>query len=143
MSGAAAAWLLVRAGERLVGLALPRVIEVLQPEAAHPVPSGEPALRGITRVRGRLLPVVHLGALLEGAACPAARGEAAVVVEVGERRLCLEVEDAEEVLLDAGFPVPAGTTLPWASAVARHRDHLVPLLDLDALGARIMETASA
>ncbi|HUF36467.1 MAG TPA: chemotaxis protein CheW [Gemmatimonadales bacterium] len=143
MTGAGAAWLLVRAGGRLVGLSLPRVVEVLQPEAAHPVPSREPAVRGITSVRGRLLPVVHLGALLEGAACPTVRSETAVVVEVGARRICLEVEDAEEVLLDTGFPVPAGTTLPWASAVARHRDVLVPLLDLDALGARITETALA
>jgi chemotaxis signal transduction protein len=119
------------------------VVEVLQPGTAHPVPSREPAVRGIASVRGRILPVVHLGALLDGTACPAVRGETGVVVELDGRRLCLEVEDAEEVLLGAGLSVPDGSTLPWAAAVARYQGRLVPLLDLDALGARIRETASA
>lgn len=143
MSRRSGAWLLVRAGGRLVGLALARVVEVLPPARVHPVPSGEPAVRGIASVRGRLVTVVHLGALLEGAACPPAQGEAAVMVEVAGGRLCLELDDAEEVLLGSGLPIPQGTTLPWASAVARHRDGLVPLLDLEALGARIRETATA
>jgi chemotaxis signal transduction protein len=143
MSRGGAAWLLVRAGGRLVGLALPRVVEVLQPGPAHPVPACDPAVRGITRVRGRIVPLVHLGALLEGTACPAVPGEAGVVVELDGRLLCLEVEQAEEVLLGTGLPIPDGATLPWASAVARSREGLVPLLDLDALGARIRETASA
>jgi len=143
MSRGGAAWLLVRAGGRLVGLALPRVVEVLPAGAAHPVPSREPAVRGITSVRGRILPVIHLGALLDGAACPAVPCETGVVVELDGRQLCLEVEGAEEVLLGTGLPVPDGATLPWASAVARYQDRLVPLLDLDALGARIRETASA
>ncbi|HEX6107130.1 MAG TPA: chemotaxis protein CheW [Gemmatimonadales bacterium] len=143
MSRGAAAWLLVRARERLVGLALPRVIEVLDPGAVHAVPALEPAVRGVALVRGRLVPVVHLGALLDGAPCPSARGETGVLVDADGRRLCLEVENAEEVLLGTGLAVPDGATLPWASAVARHENRLVPLLDLDALGARIREAASA
>lgn len=137
------AWLLVRTGGRLVGLALARVVEVLPPATVHPVPSREPAVRGVTSVRGRLVIVVHLGALLDGTACPATPGEAAVMVEVAGSRLCLELDGAEEVLLGSGLPIPQGSTLPWAAAVARHRDVLVPLLDLDALGARIRETATA
>jgi chemotaxis signal transduction protein len=143
MSRGGAAWLLVRAGGRLVGLALARVVEVLPPATAHRIPSGEPAVRGITSVRGRLVTVVHLGALLEGSACPEAPGEALVMVDADGRRFCLELDDAEEVLLGSGLPIPHGTTLPWASAVARHGNALVPLLDLDALGARIRETATA
>ena len=142
MSRGAAAWLLVRAGGRLVGLALPRVVEVLEPEAIHPVPSRDPSVRGVTTVRGRLMPVVDLGLLL-GEAGPGATAGAGVVVEVGGSRLCLQVDGAEEVLLGAGLPIPSGTALPWATAVARYQDQLVPLLDMDALGARIRETASA
>ena len=36
-----------------------------------------------------------------------------------------------------GLPVPPGSALPWAAAVARTDGGLVPLLDLAALGARI------
>ena len=143
MSRNAPAWLMVRAGSRRVGLALPSVVEVLQRGTVHSVPSREPAVRGVTTVRERLIPVIHLGALLEGTACPLVAGETLVVAELGGRRLALEVEDVEEVLLGAGLPVPEGRALPWASAVARHDGGLVPLLDLDLLAIRVTETASA
>ena len=141
MSGAG--HLLVRAGGRLVGLPLDQVIEVLDPGTAFPVPAREPSLRGVAVVRGRILPLVHLGALLDGGPCPAERSETGVLVELAGRRLCLEVEDAESVLYEPGLPVPSGAALPWAAAVARTGSGLVPLLDLAALGARITETSAA
>lgn len=140
MSRAGPSWLLVRAGGRLVGLALTQVVEVLPPGTVYPVPSAEPAVLGVGRVRGRLVPVVHLGTLLDGGS-PAGRGEAAVLVEMDGRQVCLEVDEAGEVLTGRGMPVPDDSVLPWASAVARHEGRLVPLLDLAALGARIRETA--
>jgi chemotaxis signal transduction protein len=136
------AYLLVRAGGRRVGLALGSVVEVLEPGPAFPVPSLGPAVRGITAVRGRLLPLVDLGALLAGRPCGPARGDATVVVQVDGRRLCLEVDDAEAVLRERGLPVPTGSTLPCAAGVARVEEELVPLLDLSALGARITEAAA-
>ncbi|HEY8257997.1 MAG TPA: chemotaxis protein CheW [Gemmatimonadales bacterium] len=140
MSNVRDGYLLVRAGGRCVGLALDQVIEVLDPGDAFPVPAIEPAVRGVTRVRGRIMPLVHLGALLDGSRCPAERGDTAVVVELSGRRVCLEVEAAESVLPGAGLPVPADAEMPWAVAVARTETGLLPLLDLTALGARITET---
>ncbi len=58
------------------------------------------------------------------------------------RRLCLEVDDAEEVLREPGLPVPSDVSLPFAVGVARQDDGIIPLLDLTALGARISETAT-
>ncbi len=136
-----AAYLVVRVGGRRVGLALTSVVEVLEPGPAFPVPSLGPAVRGVTAVRGTLLPVVDLGALLADRPCGATRGDAAVVVQVDGRRICFAVDDAEEQHR-GGLPVPAGSALPWAAGVARHREELVPLLDLTALGARIMEAAA-
>jgi len=139
MSGRASSYLLVRAGGRRVGLALAQVIEVLDPGVAHPVPSVEPAVRGVAQVRGRVLPVIHLGALLDGLPCPPHRGDTAVLVDVEGRRLCLEVDEAEIVSREFGLPVPPETAIPWAHAVARHPEGLVPLLDLTALGTRMSE----
>ncbi len=136
-------YLLVHAGARRVGLPLGQVVEVFDPGPWYPVPSVEPAVRGVSHVRGRILPVVHLGALLEGRPCPAARGEVAVMVQLDGRRLCLEVDHAESVLMEPGLPVPNESTLPWAAAIARLAGELVPLLDLNALGARISESTSA
>jgi chemotaxis signal transduction protein len=141
MSGAG--HLLVRAGHRLVGLPLAQVVEVLDPGTAFPVPATEPAVRGVTVVRGRIVPLVHLGALLEGRACPQDRSEVAVMVELAGRRLCLELEAAETVLYEPGLPIAPGAGLPWAAAVARTEHGLVPLLDLTALGARFTEASAA
>ena len=136
-------WLLVRAGGRTVGLALEQVIEVLDLGPVYPVPSTEPAVRGVTSSRGHIVPLVHLASLLEGRAEPAAGGGTAVMVQLGGRRICLEVDDAEEVLREPGLPVPPDVSLPFAVAVVRREDGIIPLLDLTAIGARIVETATS
>jgi chemotaxis signal transduction protein len=138
-----AGYLVVRAGALLVGLPLTRVIEVLDPGSAFPVPAREAAVRGVTLVRDRITPLVHLGTLLQGGACPPERGEVGVVVDLAGRRVCLEVEAAETILYRAGLKLAPGTGLPCADAVARTDAGLVPLLDFVALGCRIMESAAA
>jgi purine-binding chemotaxis protein CheW len=135
-------WLLVRAGGRRVGLALDQVIEVHDLGPVFPVPSAEPAIRGVTVSRGRIVPLLHLASLLEGPAAVRAEGGTAVMVRLAGRRLCVEVDQAEEVLGEPGLPVPQDVSLPFAAAVARRADGLVPLLDLTDIAARIMETAS-
>jgi chemotaxis signal transduction protein len=130
-------WLLVRAGGRRVGLSLDQVIEVLDLGPVYPVPSTEPAVRGVTSSRGAVVPLVHLAALLDGDPGVGSGGGTAVMVRLGGRRLCLEVDDAEEVLREPGVPVPPDVSLPFAVAVSRQADSIIPLLDLTAVGARI------
>jgi chemotaxis signal transduction protein len=132
-------WLLVRAGERRVGLMLDQVVEVLDLGPVHPVPSLDPAVRGVTSSRGRIVPLVHLATLLGGTG---GQGGTAVLVSLDTRRVCVEVDDAEEVLREPGLPVPPDVSLPFAVAVARRPDGVVPLLDLTAVGTRIAETAT-
>jgi chemotaxis signal transduction protein len=133
-------FLLVRTGARRVGLELSHVLGVTSLGAVHPVPSVEAAVRGVAAVQGKMVPVVHLGALLEGVACPPELTGIGVLVSVDGSRLCLEVDDAELLVRDSALPVPPGTTLPWAFGVAKHADGLVPLLDLSAISSRLMET---
>ena len=134
-----ASFLLVTAGGRLVGLPVESLVAVADFPPPHRVPSSEPALRGVATVRGELMPVVHLGAFLDGGTCPPSVGDAGVVIEVNGVRLCLEVDEADVVVRDAVLPLPPGSALPWARAVARRSGRLVPLLDLSALGARLSE----
>lgn len=141
MNGAGG-FLLVRTGDRRVGLELVHVIEVTQVGAIYTVPTLEPAVRGVADLRGRLVPVIHLGAWLDGRPCPPQAGDLVVVVTVNGRRVCLEIDDAEVVVREPALPVPSGSTLPWAVGVARHPEGLVPLLDLAALGSRFREAAS-
>ena len=143
MSRAGGGFLLVRTGTRRVGLELAHVVEVTQIGLVHRVPSREPAVRGVTSVHGRMVPVVHLGALLDSAVCPATVGDLIVVVTVEGRRVGLEIDDAELVVREPALPMPPGATFPWAIGVARHQEGLVPLLDLAALSSRFMEATSA
>jgi chemotaxis signal transduction protein len=134
-------YLLVRVDGKAYGLPLTRVVEVGDLAEVLEVPRALAAMRGLTPLRGRLVPVVHLGALMGDRSPPATRGQAAVLVELGAgegaRYVAFEVDDADDVVREAALPVPHGESLPWASGVARRRGALVPILDLDALGDRI------
>lgn len=132
-------WLVVRAGRRRVGLMLDQVVEVLDLGPVHPVPATDPAVRGVTSSRGRIVPLIHLATLLGE---PGGEGGTAVLVRIGSRRLCVEVDEAEDVMREPGLPVPPDVSLPFAVGVARRPDGLVPLLDLSAVGARLAEAAT-
>lgn len=140
MSSTGGAFLMVRAGGRRVGLAVEAVIEVREPDALGAIPSLEPALRGVTSLRGQLMPVLNLGALLGGESGP---GLVVVVTELGGRRVGLEVDDAD-VVVGAGVPLlNTDETLPWARAIAVLPDQVyVPLLDLGALMTRLTEVST-
>jgi chemotaxis signal transduction protein len=131
--------LVVLAGRRRVALSLGDLVEVVEPTPPMPVPARQAAFRGLTTVRGTLVPLVHLGALLDGGDAPEAPPQAAVVIAVGGRRICLEVEAVEEVLRVSALPAPPGQGLPWAVGVARTADGLLPVLDVPALGIRLAD----
>jgi chemotaxis signal transduction protein len=142
VSARAGGFLLVRVGQRRVGLLVEQVLEVVQLGEVHPVPVMEAAVRGLVAVHGRMLPLVHLASLLEGRPTPAGTGNVGVVVNISGRRVCLEVDDAEVLIREPALPVPPGETLPWAVGVARHAESLVPLLDLPALSSRLTEATA-
>lgn len=134
-------YLLVHVDGKAYGLPLTRVLEVGDLAEVLAVPRALAAMRGLTPLRGRLVPVVHLGALMGDRSPPPERGRAAVLVEIGAgegaRSVAFEVDDADDVVREPALPVPPGESLPWASGVARRRGALIPILDLDALGDRI------
>ena len=132
-------YLLVRSEGRAYGLPVGRVLEVADAGQVLEVPRSLPAVRGMTPLRGRLVPLIHLGAFLAGRAPPAELGRTVVLVELrgGGRQVAFEVDDADAVVREQAMPVPRGQSLPWASGVAEQDGALVPILDLEALGDRI------
>ena len=134
-------YLLVRSGGKPYGLPVARVLEVGDATEVLSVPRTLPAVRGLTPLRGRLVPLIHLGAFLAGGAAPPQRADVwtIVLVEMGGRQVAFEVDDADAVVREQPLPVPRGQMLPWATGVAAREggEELVPILDLDALGDRI------
>jgi chemotaxis signal transduction protein len=131
--------LLLRADGRPYGLPLARVVAVDDLGEVLAVPHVVAAVRGLTPRRGRLVPLVHLGALLGNRLPPPERGRAAVLVDLsgGGRILALEVDDVDEVVRDAVLPVPPGESLPFAAGVVQRAATLVPVLDCARLESRI------
>ena len=142
MSARAGGFLLVRVGQRRIGLLVDQVLEVVQLGEVHSVPVMDTAVRGLVAVHGRMLPLVHLASLVEGRSTPVGSGNVGIVVNIAGCRVCLEVEEAEMLIREPVLPVPPGETLPWAVGVARHGEFLVPLLDLPALSSRLTEAAA-
>jgi chemotaxis signal transduction protein len=131
-------YLLVRAGGHPYALPLERVVEVADTGAVVDVPRHTPSLRGLTAVRGRLVPLLHLGALLGGRGAPDERGRSHVAVALGGARIAaLEVDDADEVVRGTALPLPPGDDWPLAAGVWQQDGAIVPVLDLAALEERI------
>ncbi len=136
-------YLLVRSEGKSYGLPIGRVLEVGDATEVLNVPRKLPAVCGLTPLRGRLVPLIHLAAFLTGSEAPSTAGggvRTVVLVELGAsgRQVAFEVDDADAVVREQPLPVPRGQTLPWAGGVAEQEGGgLVPILDLDALGDRI------
>lgn len=131
-------WLLVASGDRMFGLPGDGVREILVVEDVLPAPTAHRAVRGVMPVHGRLVPLVHLGAVLaERVALPATPAAVAVVVTVGGRTVALEVDATYDFVRESPDPVPVGWDVPWAGGVARREEDLVPIVNLDVLVERL------
>jgi chemotaxis signal transduction protein len=132
-------YLLVQVEGASYGLPLGPVLQVDDLGEVTEVPRVLPAMRGLTLLAGRLVPLIHLGALLGERSPPPERGQTSVLVDLGggERLVALEVDDADAVIREAVLPAPPGESLPWASGVARREGNLVPILDWSVLVERI------
>jgi chemotaxis signal transduction protein len=136
-------YLLVRSEGKPYGFPVNRVLEVGDATEVLHIPRTLPAVRGLTPLRGRLIPLIHLGAFLSGREAPQVTEgvRTVVLVELGAsgRQVAFEVDDADAVVREEPLPVPRGQTLPWAAGVAEQGSggRLVPILDLDALSDRI------
>lgn len=141
MSTATGRFLVVKVGDEFVGLGLEAVREVVDVAPPREIPSRSPALRGVMPLRDRYVSLLHLGALLSGRTPPAALGDTAVVVRIGQANVALEVEGVEDVADRAAAWVGAPPA-PWGSGVWQVGDDLVTVLDLGVLSERITESGA-
>ena len=130
--------LLVRAGGSKYGLRLDQVLEVVDGFEVSPVPAVHTAVRGVTQMRRRSVPLVHLSSLIANEPAPAGTMETAVLARCLGSLVAFEVDDAESVTNDEQVAVPDAWQLPWVHAVIRAEGSLVPVIDLDVLGERLV-----
>jgi len=129
--------LLVSAGGRQLAFRMADVIEVQEGGEVHRVPAGAPALRGVTTVRGRLVPQVHLGALLDHGTYPPEPCATVVVATTDTGLVAFEVDDADAHPEIEILPAPEDERLSWVSGVLRQQERWVPVLNLTVLEERL------
>lgn len=130
-------YLLVRSGQARYGVPLGDVVEVIDAVDVVFVPAAHPAVRGVSAVRGRLLPRVHLEALLKGQVGPPVTPPTLVVAGAAGRSVAFEVDEVDLAAHGDVLPLPAEWNGPSAIGVAHHDGDLIPVLDVRALLARL------
>lgn len=130
--------LLVRTAGRSIGIPLGDVIAVTGLGVVSRVPSALPAVRGVIVARGRLVTLLHLGALLSGGPCPeGALATTVVLASAGGTIVGLEVEEADTIPDAVLLPPPEGSGFAgWAIGAIRRGQGWIPILNLDALVAQ-------
>lgn len=130
-------YLLVRVGGSRYGLRLDQVLEVVDGCEVSPAPIMHASVRGVTRMRERSVPLVHLASLIGNELPPTDRENTAVLARCLGSLVAFEVEDAEAVAVDETADVPDAWQLPWVCGVVRRDGRLVPVIDLNVLGERL------
>jgi purine-binding chemotaxis protein CheW len=123
--------------ETQLAVPIARVVEILRVEAVTRVPGAPPELRGVTNVRGRVVPVVELRTRLLLPPAEISPRSRILLVEAQGRVLGLLVDAVDQVR-----KVPVSSVLEppselrsrgtdYVRAVARLDDRLIILIDLD------------
>lgn len=122
-----------RAGGQVYALSTRFTHEVLRAPELTPLPGAPALLRGLTLLRGEVLPLVELAPLFGRP--PSGAGQTVLVVGAGRPELGLCAEEVEEVTFlsrEALLPPPAAlaSDVGWVSGI--HRDGTI-LLEGEAL----------
>jgi chemotaxis signal transduction protein len=130
-------YLLVRAGGSKYGLRLDQVLEVVDGFEVSPAPRIHSSVRGVTTMRERSVPLVHLASLITNDPAPQEMGRTAVLTRCSGSLVAFEVDDADAVTTEEPDQVPDAWQMPWVCGVVREEGGIVPVMDLDVLGERL------
>lgn len=122
-----------RIGPERYGLPLATVREVVPPGTMSLVPRAPPMVRGIMNLRGRVVTVVELAALLSLAPLTAADGGKVLILDRGRRDLGLLVTAVDGIHALEAIAAAPGEAMISVKGVAQHAAGAVTVLDADGL----------
>ena len=135
--------LVLRSADRTMAMKVEDVIEVGDRGSWQVVPSRLPAMRGVTLIRGRLVPLVHLGALVGAEPAPLHPSPLMVVAQSRGQWVALEVDAVDSAPFRDVLSDDEAGGLPGLSAGALRREgKWIPVLNLEALARRWQEPAT-
>ena len=117
--------------------------------SATPLPHAPPTSRGVVNLRGAMLPIVDLGALLGLPATATTKQNVIIVVEAGGQVVGLLVDGVSDILtltnemLQPAPSIAAGAGIANIAGLVEVDERLLTLLQLDALVAGLVIAAAA
>jgi purine-binding chemotaxis protein CheW len=137
----AARFLTLTLGQELYALNALRVREIIRPVATSPVPKSPKHLLGVMNLRGKIVPVVDLRIKFDLAFTGRTERTCIVVVEAGPhlKQIGLMVDEVQEVVtlnadeIQEAPTFESNTDLSCVSGLAKAKDSLIILLDVDRL----------
>lgn len=121
----------------MYGVDVNHVLEALRVPSIVRVPAAPPHVRGITHVRGRILPVIEIRTRITLQALELSERSRLLVVSVCGRTIGLLVDALHDVIslaksrIDAPPIELADVSTSYVSGIARTADHLLLLMDLE------------
>lgn len=149
MNAAVTGWCTFTVADRLCGLDVTRVQEVLRPQPVTALPLAPPAVLGLLNLRGRIVPAVDLRAVLGLPAAPASAPGGHLIVFDGDSPVSLivdsigDVRHADGVALVAVPHTLGGPARALVAGAVPLPDGLLLVLDLDRTLERAFAGASA
>jgi purine-binding chemotaxis protein CheW len=122
-----------RVGDESFALPVTQVLEVAEVGALAPVPGAPPSVLGVRNLRGQVLPVIDLAAVLGTAR--AQEAETLVVTEEAGRRAGFAIDEVTDVAELHG-PVQE-TDSPYLSGSALVQGDLVGIVDVERVFAAV------
>lgn len=124
-------------GHEEYGVEILKVQEIKGSSVITPIPNTPAYIKGVTNLRGTIIPVVDLRAKLQMPEAPAGRFAATVVLTVGTKTVGLLVDAVSDVLdiprseIQATPDFGAEVDARFISGVARVGEKLIILLDIE------------
>lgn len=151
---AARQYLAFALGASRYGLAIDQVVELRRDDPLTTLANAPPALKGVTNLRGNIVPILDLGLALGGAAAVEGAHSAVIILRSGGHLLGVVVDSVLDVVAlrpDQIRPSPMlgeRRLADYLSGVATHDERMLLLIELPqalvqtALGATLAESGS-
>ncbi len=126
-------------GQEEYGVSIQQVVEIIRVSSITRVPGSPPNVRGVTNLRGRIVPIFEIGPQFGGEKVNLRDATRILLVEIEKRLVGLIVNEVRQVVkipTSSVSPPPSdvvGKGSEYIVGVAKQEEKLVILLDLDKL----------
>ena len=125
-----------RLGDQEYAVSIHKVQEIVVPDRITELPHAEAHVEGVSTLRGTIIPIVNLQALLGRSTSAGDMAKYAVVMNIGPKTVGFLVDDVTQVLRFSSASVqstPEMIAEQYIAGIVKVEDRIVVVLDVDEL----------